>query len=186
MLASLFCVLLAAAAACTQGTAPKTPPGVPPLVPPKTAADNAAFLKAADEVLLDMSKILSLPVLQPLKRSVRSRDEIHDYLVKSMKDDKDDAKDYADRKVMEVLGLIPKGYPLDQEMLALLTEQIAGLYDSKGGEFFIADWTSPEDQRVIMAHELTHALEDQHFHVEKWEDAAKPNDDATLARATPC
>ncbi len=67
-------------------------------------------------------------------------------------------------------------------MLALLTEQIAGLYDSKGREFFIADWTSPEDQRVIMAHELTHALEDQHFHVEKWEDAAKPNDDASLAR----
>jgi hypothetical protein len=33
-----------------------------------------------------------------------------------------------------------------------------------------------------MAHELTHALEDQHFHVQKWEDAAKPNDDGVLAR----
>ena len=33
-----------------------------------------------------------------------------------------------------------------------------------------------------MAHELTHALQDQHFHVEKWAEAAKPNDDAVLAR----
>jgi hypothetical protein len=35
---------------------------------------------------------------------------------------------------------------------------------------------------MIMAHELTHALQDQHFHIQKWEDAAKPNDDDELAR----
>ena len=33
-----------------------------------------------------------------------------------------------------------------------------------------------------MSHELTHALQDQHFHIDKWTDAAKPNDDAELAR----
>lgn len=153
----------------------------PPLPPPATAP-QAEFLEAADQVLAEMSKLLSLPVLQPLKKSVRSREEIRDYLVQGMKDDKDDAKRHADQRALEALGLIPKGYPLDQKLLALLTEQIAGMYDPKGREFFIADWTSPADQKMIMAHELTHALEDQHFHVEKWEDAAKPNDDDDLAR----
>ena len=33
-----------------------------------------------------------------------------------------------------------------------------------------------------MSHELTHALQDQHFHIDKWTDAAKPNDDGELAR----
>jgi len=33
-----------------------------------------------------------------------------------------------------------------------------------------------------MAHELTHALEDQHFQIEAWLKAARPNDDAELAR----
>lgn len=153
-----------------------------PTLPPPATAPQAEFLQAADQVLADMSKLLTLPVLEPLKKSVRSREEIRDYLVRSMNDDKDDAKRHADQKAMEALGLIPKGYPLDQKMLALLTEQVAGMYDPKGREFFIADWTSPADQRTIMAHELTHALEDQHFHVEKWEDAAKPNDDDELAR----
>jgi hypothetical protein len=129
-----------------------------------------------------MSKLLSLPVLEPLKKSVRSREQIRDYLIAQAKEDKDQAKRYADQKTLEALGLIPKGYPLEQKLLTLLTEQIAGLYDPKSREFFIADWTNPADQRVIMAHELTHALQDQHFHVEKWEDAAKPNDDAELAR----
>jgi hypothetical protein len=131
---------------------------------------------------MDMSKLLSLPVLEPLKKSIRSREQIREYLVSGMKEDKDQAKRYADRKALEAFGLIPKGYPLEDKMLALLTEQIAGLYDPKSREFFIADWTSPADQEIIMAHELTHALQDQHFHVKKWEDAVKSNDEALLAR----
>ena len=33
-----------------------------------------------------------------------------------------------------------------------------------------------------MSHELTHALEDQSFHIDPWIKAARPNDDAELAR----
>ena len=150
--------------------------------PKASGTANAEFLQAADEVLAEMSKILSLPVKEPLKKSVRSREEIREFLIRQMREDKDDTKRYADQKALEALGLIPKGYPLDQRLLALLTEQIAGLYDPREREFFIADWTQPAEQRVIMAHELTHALQDQYFHVEKWEEEVKANDDASLAR----
>jgi hypothetical protein len=150
--------------------------------PQASGTVNAEFLQAADEVLAEMSKILSLPVKEPLKKSVRSREEIREFLIRQMREDKDDTKRYADQKALEALGLIPKGYPLDQKLLALLTEQIAGLYDPREREFFIADWTQPAEQRVIMAHELTHALQDQYFHVEKWEEEVKANDDASLAR----
>jgi len=136
--------------------------------PKPSVTPNAEFLQAADEVLAEMSKILSLPIKEPLKKSVRSREEVRQFLIRQMQQDKDDAKRYADQKALEALGLIPKGYPLDQKLIALLTEQIAGLYDPREREFFIADWTQPAEQRVIMAHELTHALQDQNFHVEKW------------------
>src|SRR3989442_12346096 len=46
----------------------------------------------------------------------------------------------------------------------------------------LLDWINPAEQRVVMAHELTHALQDQHFKVDPWLEAAKPNDDAELAR----
>jgi len=38
---------------------------------------------------------------------------------------------------------------------------------------------------MVMAHELTHALQDQHFDIEPWVKAARPNDDARkwLAKA---
>ncbi len=185
----LFVLLLVGAGLWAQQTKPPAAqPPAPQTAPPSSnstansPADNAEFLQTADAVLADMSKLLSLPVLEPLKKSIRSREQIREYLVKNMNDDKDQDKRYADQRALEAFGAIPKGYPLDQKLLALLTEQIAGLYDPKGREFFIADWTNPADQQVIMAHELTHALQDQHFHIQKWEDAVKSNDDALLAR----
>ncbi len=151
-------------------------------LPPPASQQSQEFLQAADEVLAQMSKLVDLPVVSPLKKSIRSREEIRAYLLRKMKEDKDADKRYADQKTMEKFGLLPKDYPLDQVLVKVLTEQIAGLYDPDSQEFFIADWISPAEQREVMSHELTHALQDQHFHIDKWSDAAKPDDDGELAR----
>jgi len=55
--------------------------------------------------------------------------------------------------------LIPKDFPLDAFMSNVLTDQVAGLYDPKAKEFYIADWIPADEQREVMSHELTHALE---------------------------
>ena len=146
------------------------------------SAANAEFLATADEVLGQMSEITGLKLLTPLKKSLRSRDEIRAYVIKQMNEDKNPAERYADARSAEAFGLLPKGFDLDAFMVNVLTEQIEGLYDPKGGEFYIADWSPPDEQRMVMAHELTHALEDQHFHIDAWSRAAKPNEDAELAR----
>jgi hypothetical protein len=154
----------------------------PASLPPPESKQSVEFLHAADEVLLEMSKLLSLPILSPLKKSLRSREEIRAYLLQKMKEDKDADKRYADQRSMEKFGLLPKDYPLEETLVKVLTEQVAGLYDPDSQEFFIADWNTAADERMVMSHELTHALQDQHFHIDKWTNAAKPNDDAELAR----
>jgi len=145
-------------------------------------ANNAEFLAAADEVLQQMSEITGLKLLTPLKKSLRSREEIRAYVIKQMNEEKNSAERYADARTAEAFGLLPKGFDLDTFMVNVLTEQIEGLYDPKSQEFYIADWSAPDEQRMVMAHELTHALEDQHFHIEAWSRAARPNEDAELAR----
>jgi hypothetical protein len=174
--AGLFVLLFTALSGAAQQSAPPAP------LPSPTNEQSTEFLHTADEVLAEMSKLLSLPILSPLKKSLRSREEIRAYLVQKMKEDKDAGKRYADQKSMEKFGLLPKDYPLEQTLMKVLTEQIAGLYDPEGKEFFIANWNADADVRMVMSHELTHALHDQHFHIDKWTDAAKPNDDAELAR----
>src|SRR5271169_2149338 len=145
-------------------------------------ASSPEFIKAADEVLAQMSKILDLPIKEPLKKTLRSKQEVRDYLIREDKEDKNDSERYADDKTLEAFGLIPKGFALDSFMLDVLTDQVAGLYDPKAKEFYIADWIPADEQRTVMSHELTHALEDQSFHIDFWIKAARPNDDAELAR----
>lgn len=175
----LLCSLVALLALATPAVAQKAAPA--PAPPPANAA-SPEFFRAADEVLQEMSQLLSLPVKEPLKKSIRSRDEIRAYIIREMNEDKEPAKRYADQKTLEKLGLIPPGFDLDRFLIDLLTEQIAGLYDPKAREFYIADWIDVSEQKIVMAHELTHALDDQYFHIDDWVKAARPNDDAELAR----
>ncbi len=153
----------------------------PPPADSKPATD-ADFIAAADEVLGQMSQITGLKLLTPLKKSLRSREEIRAYVIKQMNEEKNPAERYADQRSAEAFGLLPKGFDLDNFMVNVLTEQVEGLYDPKTREFYIADWSPLADQRMVMAHELTHALEDQHFQIEAWLKAARPNEDAELAR----
>ncbi|MGB0034709.1 MAG: hypothetical protein WBP79_04455 [Candidatus Acidiferrales bacterium] len=180
----LFLVLACGlAVAAHQSASPQKSVAPPAAASAQAAAgSNPAFLRAADEVLGQMSKLLSLPIKEPLKKSLRSKQEIRAYLVREEKEDKNDAQRYADAKTLEAFGLIPSGFPLDAFMIDVLTDQVAGLYDPKAKEFYIADWIPADEQRAVMAHELTHALEDQSFHIDPWIKAARPNDDAELAR----
>jgi hypothetical protein len=153
----------------------------PPSADAKPATD-ADFIAAADEVLGQMSQITGLKLVTPLKKSLRSREEIRAYVIKQMDEEKNPAERYAGERSAEAFGLLPKGFDLDAFMVNVLTEQVEGLYDPKTREFYIADWSPLADQRMVMAHELTHALEDQHFQIEAWVKAARPNEDAELAR----
>lgn len=178
----LFAVFLAVLpTVAQQAPIPSGQPGGPPLPPPVTPL-SPEFARAADEVLDEVSKIIALPVKTPLKKSIRTRDEIRAYLVRELHEDRDAAKRYADQRTLEKFGLIPKGFDLDAFLIEFLTDQVAGLYDPKGKEFFLADWIDIGEQKIVMAHELVHALQDQHFQLDPWLKAARPNDDAVMAR----
>lgn len=175
-------VLALTAAGRQEVQSPNVPSG--PGAPSAQSAPQSkeAFIEAANQVLAQMSQLLGLPILEPLKNSLRSKEQIRNYLIVEEKEDRSDSQRYADQKSLEAFGLIPRGFPLESFMLDVLTDQIAGLYDPKAKEFYIADWISVDDQKPVMAHELTHALQDQSFHLDAWIKAARPNDDAELAR----
>ncbi len=164
--------ILAPAARCQNGIT----------APPSEGRTDPEFAAAVDDVLQEMSHITGLRLRTPLKKTLRSRDEIRAYVIRQMDEDKNPQQRYADARAAEAFGLLPKNFDMDHFMIDLLTEQIAGLYDPKAQEFYIADWIPIATQKPVMAHELTHALEDQYFHIEEWSKAVLANGDATMAR----
>ncbi|MEA3186427.1 MAG: hypothetical protein QOD99_257 [Chthoniobacter sp.] len=84
---------------------------------------------------------------------------------------------------LSALGLLPRDYPLKQKYIELLGEQIAAFYDQHQHKLFMFEDASLSNaqNRIILAHELTHALQDQHFDLLKMPIELKNNDDRALA-----
>src|ERR1700716_3353235 len=146
-----------------------------------TAARNAALVAATADVLKETSEIRQLAILRPVQSSTQSRPEIERMLVKNLDEETTRAQMHAAEVTLKKLGLAPPDFQYRALMLRVLTEQVAGYYEPKTGEFHLADWIDLDGQRPIMAHELTHALQDQHFNLRRFEHWPKGDSDAELA-----
>ena len=144
-------------------------------------ARNAAVVEATAAVLKETSELRELPILRPVKSGTQSRDEIQRFLIKNMDEDTSVADLHASEVFLKKLGLVPADFQFRPFIISLLTEQVAGYYDPKQQEFFLADWIDLDGQQPVMAHELTHALQDQHFNLRRFEKWPKGDADAELA-----
>ena len=147
----------------------------------QTAARNAALIAATQDLLKQTSEIRQLSILRPVQSSAQSRAEIERALIKSLDDDTTPAEIHANEVTLKKLGLAPIDFQYRALMLRVLTEQVAGYYDPKTRQFHLADWIDLDGQKPIMAHELTHALQDQHFNLRRFEHWPKGDSDAELA-----
>jgi hypothetical protein len=140
------------------------------------------LLDSADEILETVSRLRHLEVRRTVERGVKSRKEIEAFLIERIQKEYPLDEIKREERLLKKLGLIPPEMRLYEFMLELLTEQVAGYYDPYAEEFFIADWIPLEIQKPVMAHELTHALQDQHFDLERFLDRVEGNDDRMLAK----
>jgi hypothetical protein len=145
------------------------------------AARNAAFTAAANEVLKETSEIRQLPVLRPVQSSAQSRAEIERMIMNNLDRDTTPGQLHATEVTLKKLGLASADFKFRELMIRLLTEQVAGYYDPKTQQFHLADWIDVDGQKPIMAHELTHALQDQHFDLRRFQRWPKGDSDAEMA-----
>ena len=149
---------------------------------PKTAAEKRISPQEADKLFRSVDTILKfdsqdtgLPIRNSVKRKLTSRDAVEKYLAEKMDEDKGTAKVEQSAMVLEKFGLLPEQFDLKDFLLKLLREQVAGYYDSKTKTVYLLDWIDADTQQPVLAHELTHALQDQYqgshgIALDKWED----------------
>ncbi|MBZ5720473.1 MAG: hypothetical protein LAO03_08830 [Acidobacteriia bacterium] len=126
------------------------------------------LFRSVDEILAFASADTALPIKHEVKRRLTSRDEVTAFIEKHMEEDEDAQRLRRSELVLKKFGLLPRDFDLQHFLLALLREQVAGYYDPKSKTVNLLDWIDSEQQKPVMAHELTHALQDQSFGLEKW------------------
>ena len=122
---------------------------------------------SVDEILEFDSKQTGLPIKHNVKRKLTSRDEVVSYLTNHLNDE-DVRRLRRSELVLKKFGLLPRDFDLQTFLVALLKEEVAGYYDPKTRTVNLLDWVPIEEQEPVMAHELTHALQDQDVNLQKW------------------
>jgi hypothetical protein len=140
------------------------------------------LLKQTDEVLQQMSQITGLPIKGTLNKQVVSRAEVQKYISENIHQEMTPAEIHTQEALVRAFGLVPRDFNLEQFLVKFYTEQAAGFYDPKRKTMFIADWVPPEIQGMTLSHELTHALQDQNWDLDRYMHAVRDDDDATAAR----
>ena len=123
-----------------------------------------------DELIKFSSDETGLPIKSTVKRQMTTRAAVQSYLEEKFNDDQDAKRLQRDEIVLKKFGLLDRDFQLKPFLLALLKEQIEAYYDSKTKTLNMLDWVDVEEQKPVLAHELTHALQDQHADLEKWDD----------------
>jgi len=126
------------------------------------------LFRSVDEILQFASQDTGLPIKHKVKRRLAKRDEVQAYIQKSMREDKDAKRLERSSAVLKKFGLLPRNFDLSNFLVTMLREQVAGYYDVKTKTVNLLNWVDVEQQKPVLAHELTHALQDQSFGIEKW------------------
>lgn len=156
-----------------DSSAPQQPPSTaakPPAETHITPEQAKQLFSTVDELLKFASEETGLPIRHEVKRTLTTRAEVEKYLTEKFNDDEDSKRMQRSEIVLKKFGLLDRDFDLKPFMLILLKEQIAGYYDSKTKTVYMLDWVDPETQKPVLVHELTHALQDQHSDLEKWND----------------
>lgn len=173
-----FSPLLVAAGpvAAAQAPTPTTPQQDKPKSDSHITPQEAQQLfSLVDQLLKFSSDETGLPIKSTVKRQLTTRNAVESYLSEKFNEDQDAKRMQRSEIVMKKFGLLDRDFDLKPFLLSLLKEQIEAYYDPKSKTVNLLDWVSVDEQKPVLAHELTHALQDQHVDLEKWSDQTPPD-----------
>ena len=164
LLAATALVLAASAAGHAQS------PRTEKKITPKQAQE---LFRSVNTILHFDSSDSGYVIRHDVQPRLVSRDEVESFLAKQLRDDKSAQRLQRSELVLKKFGLLDRDFDLEPFLVQLLREQIAGYYDEKTKTVNLLDWVDPNTQQPVLAHELTHALQDQYVDLEKWEEQEK-------------
>ncbi|MGH7820241.1 MAG: hypothetical protein ACREQ9_10740 [Candidatus Binatia bacterium] len=153
----------------------------------------------ADRIRQGVAAIRGLDFLEAVPMEVKKPDELRAYLLEEMNREYTPQEIAGIASVYSRLGLLPREVDLTEALLRLYGSQVAGFYDPRARKLFLVHPAETSGGwllkllevvlrrdlvgEMLLAHELTHALQDQHFGIVGRLDDAEDEDRAVAAGA---
>lgn len=138
----------------------------PVAAPPPAQWTQAELEKVSDEIRHQIEELRGMTFKSPVAVKLTDKKGFLEYALKRQSETESPEKLQRDETIAKLLGLIPASMDYQKTMLALLEEQVGGFYDPATKTFYLMDTFTGGVAKIILAHELTHALDDQHFDID--------------------
>ncbi len=126
-------------------------------------ADAKQLFESVDEIMSFAAQDSGFSRKASVKRRLVGSEEVEKFTREQEK-----KKDYAQRfarseLTMKKFGLLPRSFDLREFLVKANGNQIAAYYDFETKTISMLNWIPLDKQKPILAHELTHALQDQNY-----------------------
>jgi hypothetical protein len=165
----LILVLLLAAAACRG--------------PALDADPQVALDRLVDSLVPDVERATGLTFRERPRPALRTRDQVRTFLLAKIAEEFPPERIRGVASAYRLLGLIPDTLDLQGLLVDLYSEQVAGFYDPDSTALFAVEGTDPAQLRLVVAHELVHALQDQYLPLDSLLGQRSDSDRSSAAQA---
>jgi hypothetical protein len=146
------------------------------VAPPATVA-------LADSLLPRLVRLSGLSSTGALRIRSRTPDQVRAYVQSRLTQDMPGDELNAMRDTYALLGLVPDTLDMRALLLELYMEQVVGYYDAATKTMYVLAGADPAALRPVLAHELVHALQDEHVDVDSLIAPGRGNDRQAAAHA---
>jgi hypothetical protein len=150
---------------------------------PIDTSANSDLMRLVDSLRPAVERAAGLRFKRAPRAEIRTREQVRTYVLHQLEEALPGPKVQGLQAAYRLLGLLPDTLELRRLMLDLFTEQIAGYYEPDSTTLFAVAGAEPAQLRIVLAHELVHALQDQYTPVDSLMHRPLDNDHNTAAQA---
>ena len=136
------------------------------------------------DLAAEVAKLRGLKIKKKIRRETISAEDLRARLTARFAEEYSADELAGQQLSLERWGLVAADLKVHELMLDILTEQVGGFYDRADATLYITEREPGDDgpADLLLAHEIVHALQDQHFDLDKLTDVPRTEADAQLAR----
>jgi len=139
----------------------------------EAAPESARLARLADEVAKEVEALRGWKFKRPVAKRFASPADVRAYLEKQVAEHCPPEREKATEAFLQMVGLLPPNTHLKETLFDLMEEQVGGYYEPKDGALYLVNRGKPLPplvERIMLAHELTHALDDQRVNLRAFMD----------------
>jgi hypothetical protein len=150
---------------------------------PHQASDDSGLARLVDSLRAPVEQAAGMRFKTPPRSAMRTREQVRAYLVSKLNEELTPRRLRGLETSYRLFGLLSDTIALKSVLLDIYTEQVAGYYDPDSVTLFGVQGAEHSQLRLVLAHEMVHALQGQYLPLDSILKATDDNDRLTAAQA---